>query len=94
MISRMFSLQKRRLLLVARSERERAELAAQVSLLAPRLRTVDRIVSVVREHPLAASAGGLAFLFAGARTVLRWGMHAAPLYSLFRLARRHLKDES
>ena len=90
----MTALQKRRLALVARSERERSEFVAQAALLAPRLRTADRVISVVRSHPLAASAGALALMLAGARTVLRWGMHAAPLYSLFRLARRHLKDES
>lgn len=92
MIGRMLALQKRRLALVARSQRERAEVAAQVALLAPRLRTADRVISAVRSHPLAASAGALALMFAGARTVLRWALHAAPLYSLFRAVQRLKKE--
>ena len=86
----MLALQKRRLALVARSERERSDLAAQFALLAPRLRAADRLISAVRSHPLAASAGVLAVMFAGARTVVRWVLRIAPLYSLFRTLRHHL----
>jgi len=87
----MLALQQRRLALVARSEEQRAQVAAQVALLAPRLRAADRIITAVRAHPLAASAGTLALMFAGARTLVRWGLHIAPLYSLFRAARHYLK---
>jgi hypothetical protein len=90
-IARLLALQQRRVALVARSEQERAEVAAQFALLEPRLRAADRIVSAVRAHPLAASAGTLALMVAGARTLVRWGLHIAPLYSLFRAAQRYLK---
>jgi len=90
----MTALRKRRLALVARSERERSELAAQAALLAPRLRTADRVISAVRSHPLAAGAGALAIMLAGARTVTRWALHIAPFYSLFRTAGRYLKKSA
>jgi hypothetical protein len=93
-IARLLALQQRRVALVARSEQERAEVAAQFALLEPRLRAADRVISAVRAHPLAASAGTLALMFAGARTLLRWGLHVAPLYSLFRAAQRHLKAKA
>jgi len=86
----MFALQKRRLALVARSQRERSALAAQAALLAPRLRAADRVISALRAHPLAASAGALVLTLAGARTALRWALHIAPLYSLVRTAGRYL----
>ena len=90
MIARLLALQQRRVALVARSEEQRAELTANVASLAPRLRSLDRVISAVRAHPLAASAGTLALMFAGARTVVRWALRILPLYSVLRTATRYI----
>lgn len=84
MMSMVRRLEARRHALVMRSTVQRDRIAAQLQPAARRLAAGDRVVAALRAHPVIAGVAATGLALAGPRTLLRWVVRLAPIYSLLR----------
>jgi hypothetical protein len=82
MISMSRALEDRRRALVLRSTLQRLRISVQAAPAARRLAAVDRVVTTLRAHPVAAGIALTGLALIGPRTLFRWAMRVAPAYSL------------
>jgi len=83
-IGRLRQLAKHKQALAARSEAQRAALAAALRPAASRLAALDRIVQAVRQRPFLVAAAALALVLLGPRRLLPWALRAIPFIALLR----------
>lgn len=72
-------LQRRREMLIAQCDAQRADVARYVGGLATPVRIADRVANVLhylRRHPLAAGASAVTLLVTQRRGLLKWGQRA------------------
>lgn len=84
MIGRLRQLAQRKQALAARSQAQRAALAAALRPAAGRLAALDRIVQAVRQRPLLFAAAAVALVLLGPRRLLPWALRAIPFVALLR----------
>ena len=84
MIGRLRQLAKHKQALAARSEAQRAALAAALRPAASRLAALDRIVQAVRQRPFLVAATAVALVLLSSRRLLPWALRAIPFIALLR----------
>ena len=84
MIGRLRHLAQRKQALAARSEAQRAALAAALRPAASRLAALDRIVQAVRQRPFLVAATAVALVLLSSRRLLPWALRAIPFIALLR----------
>ena len=78
------SLADRREMLVARSQAERAAIIAAADPILRKAAAADRLLTRVRQHPVAVALVGAAVVALGARKLLGLATRAMAIYALFR----------
>ena len=84
MIGRLRQLAQHKQALAARSEAQRAALAAALRPAASRLAALDRIVQAVRQRPFLVAATAVALVLLSSRRLLPWALRAIPFIALLR----------